>query len=54
MFYHEPVLENLYQISLESMKLRCMELLIEDSQIQKMWAEKLDRNRENSNKILYY
>ena len=47
-------MESPYQASIKGMKLKLVELQAEDGQVQRIKAEKLGRNEEDSNDILYH
>ena len=54
MFHQELAVESSYQASIRGMRLRLVELQVEDSQMRKIRAEKLGRNQQNSDRILHY
>ena len=53
-FRHKLAAEAPYQASIEGMRLRLVELQVEDSQVRKIRAEKLGGNWEDTNRILHY
>ena len=53
-FHQELAAEGPYKASIGGMRLRLVELQAEDGQAQKIRAEKLGRNWEDSNRILYH
>ena len=53
MFRQKLVEEGISQASIRGMRLRLVELQVEDSQARKIKAEKLGENWQNSDKILH-
>ena len=53
-FHQELVAESPYQASIRGMRLKLVELQVEDSQARKIRAEKLGGNWKDSNKILHH
>ena len=54
MFRQELAAEGSYQASMRGMGLRLVELQVEDNQVQKIRAEKLGENWEDSDEFLYH
>ena len=54
MLYQQLVVKNSYQDSIEDIRLTPVELQLKDCQVYKIKIEKLNKNQENFNKILYH
>ena len=54
LFCQKLAAKSTYQASIGGIRLRLVELQAENGQVQKIKAEKLDRNQKDSNEILHY